>query len=229
MEFKKYIYKKKIKELPEDLLPREKALRYGIKSLSDGELLAILIGQGTKDLNVIGLADKILRDKKLPDLKNISLEDLLKIKGIGKAKALQILAVAEILRRIEEEQDKLVFNSPEDVYSYLKWLSREKRENMIVLYTNTMNQLLGEETVAVGSLNVLNIKPRDIFISALKYNAYGIIMVHNHPEGSPEPSTEDISFTKNIKDLSLKMGFELLDHIIIGKKGYFSFNQEGLI
>ena len=229
MEFKKQIYKKKIKELPEEVLPREKALKYGIQSLSDGELLAVLIGQGTKELNVIGLADRILKDKRLSDLKKITLDDLLKIKGIGKAKALQILAVSEILRRVEDEQDKLVFNSPEDVYSYLKWLSKEKKENMVVLYTNTMNQLLGEETVAVGSLNLLNVKPRDIFVPALKYNAYGIIIVHNHPEGTAQPSQEDINFTQHMKELSLKIGFELLDHIIIGKKDYFSFSRNGLV
>ncbi|WP_457626291.1 RadC family protein [Persephonella sp.] len=229
MEFKKQIYKKKIKELPEEVLPREKALKYGIQSLSDGELLAVLIGQGTKELNVIGLADRILKDKRLSDLKKITLDDLLKIKGIGKAKALQILAVSEILRRVEDEQDKLVFNSPEDVYSYLKWLSKEKKENMVVLYTNTMNQLLGEETVAVGSLNLLSVKPRDIFVPALKYNAYGIIIVHNHPEGTAQPSQEDINFTQHMKELSLKIGFELLDHIIIGKKDYFSFSRNGLV
>ncbi len=227
MSFKKYIYKKKIKDLPEDLLPREKALNYGIGSLSDVELLALLLGQGTKDLNVLGLADKVLNGKDLINLKNISMEDLLKIKGVGKAKALQILAIKEILRRIEEEEEKISFSSPDDVYRHLKWLSKEKQEKMVAIYTNTMNQLLGEEIIAVGSLNVLNVKPRDIFVPALKYNSYGIILVHNHPEGSPDPSREDISFTENIKKLSIQLGFELLDHIIIGKKGFYSFSREG--
>ncbi|MDQ7055134.1 MAG: JAB domain-containing protein [Persephonella sp.] len=100
---------------------------------------------------------------------------------------------------------------------------KEKQEKMVALYTNTMNQLLGEEVVAVGSVNVVNVKPRDIFGPALRYNAYGIILVHNHPEGKCEPSKEDISFTQMIKNLSIQMGFELLDHIIICKKSYFSF------
>ncbi len=229
MSFKKYIYKKKIKELPDDLLPREKALKYGIESLSDVELLALLLGQGTKDLNVLGLADRILGGKDLKNLKNISIEDLLKIKGVGKAKSLQILAIKEILKRIEEDEEKLSFSSPDDVYRYLKWLSKEKQEKMVALYTNTMNQLLGEEIIAIGSLNVLNLKPRDIFIPALRYNSYGIILAHNHPEGSSEPSKEDINFTENIKKLSIQLGFELLDHIIIGKKGFYSFSAQNLI
>ena len=229
MSFKKYIYKKKIKELPDDLLPREKALNYGIESLSDVELLALLLGQGTKDLNVLGLADRVLGGKDLKNLKNISIEDLLKIKGVGKAKSLQILAIKEILKRIEEDEEKLSFSSPDDVYRYLKWLSKEKQEKMVALYTNTMNQLLGEEIIAIGSLNVLNLKPRDIFIPALRYNSYGIILAHNHPEGSSEPSKEDINFTENIKKLSIQLGFELLDHIIIGKKGFYSFSGQNLI
>ncbi|WP_456399434.1 RadC family protein [Persephonella sp.] len=229
MNFQKFIYKKKMKDLPEDLLPREKAIKYGIESLSDVELLALTIGQGTRDLNVLGLADKILKNKDLSDLKKLNLKDLLKIKGVGKAKALQIISIGEIVKRIESGDYLTMFESPEDVYMYIRWLSNEKQEKMIVLYTNTMNQLLGEEVIAVGSLNVLNVKPRDIFVHALRYNAYGLIIAHNHPEGSPNPSKEDIKFTGVVSDLSLKLGFELLDHIIIGRRGYFSFRSENLI
>ncbi len=229
MKFEKYIYKKKIKELPEDLLPREKALKYGVSSLSDNELLALSLGQGIKGLNVLGLADKILNKKNLKDLKNLTLEDLLKIKGIGKAKALQILAIIEIAKRIEDPEEKISFNSPADVYKHVKHLSNDRQEKLIAIYTNTMNQMLGEQVIAVGSLNVLNALPRDVFFPAIDHNAYGIILVHNHPNGDPNPSKEDIQFTENIKELAIKLGFELLDHIIVGKKGYFSFVQKGLL
>ncbi len=229
MKFQKYIYKKPIKELPKDLLPREKALQYGIKSLSDVELLTLSLGQGTKDMNVLGLADKILKNKPLRELKNITLEDLLKIKGIGKAKALQILSIIEIAKRIEEDEERIFLNSPSDVYKLVKFLHKERQEKLLAIYTNTQNQLLGIETIAVGSLNVLNAKPRDIFFHGIKLNAYGIILVHNHPEGSPEPSQEDIDFTRNIQELSFKMGFELLDHIIIGKKEYISLSSKGYL
>jgi DNA repair protein RadC len=229
MKFEKYIYKKKIKDLPEDLLPREKALKYGIKALSESELLAIALGSGTKGMNVIGLADLIITKFGVENLKNITIDDLTKIKGIGKTKALQILSIIELSKRINEGEEKAVLSSPKDVYHLVKELKNEKQEKLIALYTNTLNQLLGKETIAIGSLNVLNAKPRDIFYYGINYNAYGIILVHNHPEGSCEPSAEDMQFTKNIKQLSIEMGFELLDHLIICKKGYYSFAAEELI
>ncbi len=229
MKFQKLIYKKKIKELPKDLLPREKALKHGIKSLSDSELLALSLGQGTKDLNVLGLADLILKGRTLKDLKQVSLEELLKIKGIGKAKALQILSIIEIARRIEEDEDKIFINSPSDVYQLVKFLHKERQEKLICIYTNTQNQLLGFEVVTIGSLNILNAKPRDIFYHGIRLNAYGIILVHNHPEGDSKPSEEDIQFTRNISKLSLEMGFELLDHIIVGKKDYTSLANKGFV
>ena len=228
MKFEKYIHKKRIKDLPEELMPREKALKYGLSSLSDAELLALSLGQGTKELNVLGLADLLLKKfKGLSSMKNITLEQLTEIKGIGKVKALQILSIFEIIKRIEHQEENTIFSTPEDVYSHVKWLSKEKKEQMLVLYTNTMNQLLGEEVVAIGSINVVSVRPRDIFQPAFKYNAYGIILVHNHPEGSPYPSKEDIEFTELVSRLSFEIGFELLDHIIVGKKDFYSFAREG--
>jgi len=224
------IYRLKIKDIPDDLLPREKAKKYGLNSLSDAEVLAILLGSGTKDLNVLGLANLILKNRDLKDLQNLKLEELTKIKGIGEVKALQILAIGELIRRSLEDNDKsIVFNSPNDVYQYIKDLRKSKQEKMLALYTNTSNELLGVETVAIGSLNILSVKPRDIFIYALKYNAYGIIIVHNHPNGSSNPSEEDINFTNSIKNLASELGFEILDHLIIGRKDYFSFLNNGLI
>jgi len=229
MKFEKFIYKKKIKELPQDLLPREKALKNGISSLSNSELLAISLGTGTKGLNVIGLADLVIKKFGLKELKNLTLEDLTKIKGIGKSKALQILAIVELAKRINEDEEKLQLNSPREVYNLVKDLKNSPQEKMVCLYTNTLNELLHRETVAIGNLNVINISPRDVFFYAIKENAYGIILVHNHPNGQAKPSKEDINFTNTVKDLALKLGFELLDHIIIAKDGYYSFAEEGLL
>jgi len=229
MKFEKFIYKKKLKELPKDLLPREKAIESGIDSLSDAELLALSIGSGVKGLNVIGLADKIIAKFGLEGLKNIKIEDLTKIKGIGTTKALQILAVIELAKRLNSSKDKIAINSPEDVYKRVKHIRNEPQERLVCLYTNTSNELLDEKTVAIGSLNILSVKPRDIFYYAIKNNAYGIILVHNHPNGYSKPSKEDIEFTKKVNALSLELGFEILDHIIIGKEDYFSFAREGLI
>ncbi len=230
MKKDKYIYKLKLKDIPNDLLPREKAKKFGLSVLSDVEVLAIILGSGTKELNVLGLANLILKNKNLNDLKSMKLEDLTKIKGVGEVKALQILAIGELLKRANEEnEEKIVFNSPNDVFKYLKDLRKAKQEKMIVLYTNTSNELLGSETVAIGSLNILSVKPRDIFIYALRYNAYGIIIAHNHPEGEAKPSKEDINFTKKVQSLAKELGFEILDHIVVGKKDYFSFLNNNLI
>ncbi len=229
MKFDKFIYKQKIKDIPKELLPREKALKYGISSLSDSELLALSLGKGTKELNVLGLSSKLLSGKTLKDFKNITFEELIKIKGIGEAKALQILSIIEIAKRIENEEEKIVFSKPEDVFDYVKYLSKERQEKLIALYTNTSNELLGEEVIAVGSLNVLRVLPRDIFFPAINLNAYGIILVHNHPNGYAKPSKEDIEFTKKIQELAVQLGFEVLDHIIVGKKDFYSFNQHNLI
>ncbi len=229
MKFDKFIYKQKIKDIPKELLPREKALKYGISSLSDSELLALSLGKGTKELNVLGLSSKLLSGKTLKDFKNITFEELIKIKGIGEAKALQILSIIEIAKRIENEEEKIVFSKPEDVFDYVKYLSKERQEKLIALYTNTSNELLGEEVIAVGSLNVLRVLPRDIFFPAINLNAYGIILVHNHPNGYSKPSKEDIEFTKKIQELAIQLGFEVLDHIIVGKKDFYSFNQHNLI
>jgi DNA repair protein RadC len=229
MKQDRVIYKKRIKDLPKDLLPREKALKYGLSSLSDEELLAISLGSGTKGINVIGLSQKILNGKSFKDLKNLTLEDLKKIKGIGFAKALQILSIVEIAKRMETLEERVKISSVSDAYQFLKYLAKESQEHMVALYLNSSNELLEKEIIAKGSLNVVRVLPRDILYYAIKHNCNGIIIAHNHPNGSSKPSKEDIEFTKKLATLSLELGFEVLDHIIIGKTDYFSFAKEGLL
>lgn len=229
MKQNRVIYKKPIKDLPKDLLPREKALKYGLSSLSDEELLAISLGSGTKGINVIGLSQKILNGKSFKDLKNLSLEELQKIKGIGTTKALQILSIIEIAKRMENEEEKVKITSVSDAYNFLKYLSKESQEHMVGIYLNSSNELIAKEVIAKGSLNVVRVLPRDILYYALKYNCNGIIIAHNHPNGSSRPSEEDINFTKKLSQLALEMGFEILDHIIVGKNDYFSFAEKGLL
>jgi DNA repair protein RadC len=224
------IYRSNLKTLPNNLLPREKALNYGIESLTAVELLSLILGKGTKELNVLGLSKLILKNGKIEDLKNITMEDLKSIKGVGEVKALQILALKEIIRRIEEgEEEKIVINSSKDVFNLTKDLAKASQEKLLLILTNTENEVLFKDTIAIGSMNIVNIKPRDIFYYALKYNAYGIILIHNHPNGNPKPSQEDIKLTNKINHLSAEMGFQLLDHIIIGRKSYFSFFDNNLI
>lgn len=229
MKQERGLYRRSIKELPVELLPREKALKYGIDSLSDEELLALSLGSGTKGLNVIGLSTKVLTGKGIKHLKDVKLDQLERIKGIGKAKALQIMAIGEMIRRSGEDEEKEKISSVSDAVGYLKYLSKERQETLVALYLNSSNEIVHRQTVAVGSLNVVRVLPRDVLFHALKYNSNGIILSHNHPEGSAKPSSEDIEFTKKLKYLSNEMGFELLDHIIIGKKDYYSFAENGLI
>jgi DNA repair protein RadC len=229
MKQDRLIYKKRIKELPKDMLPREKALKEGFSSLSDEELLAISIGSGTKGINVIGLAQKILNGKSFKDLKDITLDNLKKIKGIGEAKALQILAIVEIAKRMDDHVEKIKISSVSDAFNYLKFLSKETQEHMVALYLNSSNHLIAQEVIAKGSLNVVRVLPRDILYYAIKHNCNGIIISHNHPNNDPTPSQEDIEFTKKLQTLANELGFDLLDHIIVGKKDFYSFAKEGLI
>ncbi|MCX7739169.1 MAG: DNA repair protein RadC [Hydrogenothermaceae bacterium] len=230
MKQERGLYRKSVKELPVELLPREKALKYGIESLSDEELLALSLGSGTKGLNVIGLSAKVLAGSKgIKYLKDVKLDQLERIKGIGKAKALQIMAIGEMIRRSGEDGEKEKISSVLDAVKYLKYLSKERQETLVALYLNSSNEIVHRQTVAVGSLNVVRVLPRDVLFYALKYNSNGIILSHNHPEGSAKPSSEDIEFTKRLMHLSNEMGFELLDHIIIGKKDYYSFAGNSLI
>lgn len=229
MKQERAVYRKKIKELPKDLLPREKAVNYGIDTLSDEELLALSLGSGTKGMNVLGLASKILDGKGIKGLLSLKLEDLLKIKGVGEAKALQILAISQMIKRVMLSEEREKISSVNDAVKHLRFLAKEKQEMMVCLYLNSSNQLLHQQTVAVGSLNVLRVLPRDILFYAIKHNCNGIIIAHNHPEGFAKPSQEDINFTQKVVKLSVELGFDVLDHIIIGKDGYFSFAEAGLI
>lgn len=229
MKQERAVYRKKIKDLPKEILPREKALKYGIESLSDEELLALSLGSGIKGINVLGLATKVIDGKGIKRLLNIKFQDLLGIKGIGEAKALQILAISQMIKRATLLEDRERISSVSDAVKHLRFLSKESQEMMVALYLNSSNELLHQQTVAVGSLNVLRVLPRDVLFYAIKHNCNGIIIAHNHPNGFAKPSQEDINFTDRLVKLSEELGFDILDHIIIGIDGYFSFAESGLI
>lgn len=229
MKQERTLYRKKIKDLPKEVLPREKALKYGIEALSDEELLALSLGSGTKGINVIGLATKILDGRGVKGILNLKFEDLMKIKGIGEAKSLQILAVSQMIKRATISEEKEKIHSVKDAVKHLRFLTKESQEMMVAIYLNSSNEILHQQTVAVGSLNVLRVLPRDILFYAIKYNSNGIIIAHNHPNGSSKPSQEDVDFTAKLVKLSAEMGFDILDHIVVGKDGYFSFAEAGIL
>jgi len=223
----------KIKYWPENERPRERARNYGIESLSNAELLAIIIGKGTRDLSAVDLGRELLRRfKNLKGLGNAHIEDLKKIKGIKDAKALAISAVFELARRYQSsrEERKWVLGSPEEVYEYYSpKLSHLSHEEFHVAILDTRNTLIKDHLVSKGILDATVVHPREIFMEVLRYPCAGIILVHNHPGGNPEPSDEDIGLTRRIVEAGRIFGIDVLDHVIVCKGKYVSFRARSII
>ena len=223
-----------IKDLPLSERPREKLYSYGAESLSNAELLAIIIRTGHKEDTAIDLSQRILTlDKKgLAYLTNVTVEQLTQIKGIGKCKAAQILAAIELGKRISRwrAEDKIKINSPLTVANLVMDEMRFlDREHFNVVLLDTKNQLLSIENISIGTLNASIVHPRDVFRVAIKKNSNAIILLHNHPSGDPEPSNEDIRITERLVEVGNLVGIKVLDHIIIGDNRYVSFKEKNLL
>lgn len=222
-----------IRDFPQDERPRERFIKNGPQSLSNHELLAILLRTGTKDESVLQLSNRVLTNfEGLRLLKAATLEEITEIKGIGQAKAIQILAAVEIGRRIANLNytERYVIRSPEDGANYvmndMRFLSQE---HFVCLYLNTKNQVLHKQTIFIGSLNASIVHPREVFREALKRSAASIICLHNHPSGDPAPSREDIEVTKRLVECGKMLGIELLDHLIIGENKFVSLKEKGYV
>lgn len=225
---------KRIKELNFEERPYEKCERFGAEHLTDAELLAILLRTGTKGENSLELAKKILyqscEKRGLISIHNWSLEQLMKIKGIGRVKAIQILCLSELAKRLAKEtaEKQLDFNTPSTIAQYyMEDLRHKKQEHMKLLLLNTKSRLISEKDISVGTVNAAIISPREIFVEALQKSAVYIILLHNHPSGDPTPSMEDVQLTIQIKEAGELVGVELLDHIIIGDNCYTSLKEKG--
>ncbi|WP_111644660.1 RadC family protein [Paranoxybacillus vitaminiphilus] len=222
-----------IRDFPEDERPRERLISDGPESLANHELLAILLRTGTKDESVLQLANRLLNHfEGLRLLKDATIEEMTSIKGIGTAKAVQILAAIELGRRISRLQynERYVIRSPEDGAKYvmddMRFLSQE---HFVALYLNTKNQVIHRKTVFIGSLNASIVHPREVFKEAIKRSAASIICAHNHPSGDPTPSREDIEVTKRLVECGRMIGIELLDHLIIGDRKFVSLKEKGYV
>ena len=225
-------YKIRIHDLPKDERPRERLIKNGASTLSDSELLAIILRTGSRQENVINLSQRILKEYNIKQLSQINLTQLMKVHGIKESKAAQIAACFEIARRLESfnDEDKQKISSPEDVYRRIYPKMREqKKELFIELCLDTKNRVIKEETISVGSLNANIVHPREVFKLALAESAAHIIVAHNHPSGDPTPSREDIEITKKLVDTGIIMGITLLDHVIIGDGRHFSMKEAGHI
>ncbi|MFJ7974747.1 DNA repair protein RadC [Peribacillus sp. NPDC096379] len=222
-----------IRDVPKDERPRERFIQNGPQSLSNQELLAILLRTGTKDESVLQLANRLINTfEGLRMLKDASIDEITAIKGIGEAKAIQILTAVELGKRITQlnYQDRYVIRSPEDGANYcmeeMRFLSQE---HFITLYLNTKNQVLHKQTIFIGSLNASIVHPREVFKEAFRRSAASIICLHNHPSGDPSPSREDIEVTKRLVECGKIIGIELLDHIIIGEHKFVSLKEKGYL
>ena len=221
----------KIKELPETERPYEKLELYGEQVLSNAELLAIIIKSGTKEKTSIEMANEILNLNKnhnkgdINFLRDISLKELMNLKGIGRVKAIQIKAICELATRMSKPSNykNIKIKNPKDVSELLmNDLRFEKREIAKIVLLNNKNDILKIMDVAIGSGNFSNLNIRYILSETVKMNAPKIILVHNHPSGDPTPSKSDLIVTKRLKDAAQLIDIELLDHIVIGNMRYKS-------
>lgn len=223
-----------IKDLPEDERPREKLYKYGPKALSNTELLAIIIRTGNRENTAIELSQKLLVGKKegISFLTDTSLQEIMKVKGIGECKAAQILAAVELGKRVmsSTHKDKTKITSPTDIVDLLMLdMTHLKKEHFKIVMLDTKNQVIGIEDISVGSLNSSIVHPREVFKEAIAKSSASIILVHNHPSGDPTPSKEDIAITRRLTEGGDILGVKVLDHIIIGSNKYISLKEKDII
>lgn len=214
-------------EAPTASFPREKYYTKGGNNLTNSELLALLLGTGTKNQNVLSLSDKLIKQIPLDKLASVGIKDLTSFPGVGRTKALRILAAIELGERVfaPKHLNKVIVTCTKDIILELKEYAGKKQEYLVVLYINARNELLQKEIIGIGSLNSLVITPKEVFSPALHVPCASIIVAHNHPSGDPEPSDDDIKFTQRIHEAGEVLGIKLLDHIILARSSYYSFRE----
>lgn len=216
---------KRLRELPEWDRPREKLQEKGVGSLSDRELLAVLLGRGHQGIDVMRLAGEILsaidENGGLPDFRTLQ-----EFRGMGPAKASVIMAALEFARRrIRPEGVRVA--SPSDVLPLIRHYSDRKQEHLLCITLNGANEVIATRVVTIGLLNRTQIHPREVYADALTDRAAAVIMAHNHPSGNPTPSRDDLSVTRRIRDAGEVLGVPLLDHLVFTRTDYYSFKEEG--
>lgn len=218
---------KTIRELDSIDKPREKLTKNGVESLKDYELLAILLGSGTKDKDVLKLSREIIKLFE-DDFEAISLEKLTSIHGLGLAKSSQILSAIELSKRYLIKQNKKV-SSAEDIFDELKEYKNKQQEYFLTITLDGANHIIQTRVISIGTLNRSLIHPREVFADAITDRCASIIIAHNHPSGLLEASQEDILVTSRLQESAKLLGIELLDHIIISKNGYLSMKDLELL
>lgn len=217
--------------IPEEDRPRERLVKYGTGILSATELIAIILGNGTRGNSVLQLAQQLLmKFGSLENLSEATLQELCKVKGIGIAKAVQLHAAFGLGKRLERKViSKTRIDNPWHVYQLLKEeFASAKQENFIVVLEDVKGCFIGKEVIAVGTLTEALVHPREVFYPAIRHKAAAIVIAHNHPSGDPEPSKEDIDITQTLCQVGKLMDIPVLDHLILTSTNYVSLRQQGL-
>ena len=227
--------KKNMKSLPAQARPYERCFSCGPGALTEAELLAVVIRTGANGMKSVDLAEEVLKlcgTKGITGICNLTAKELMEIKGIGMVKAVQILCIAELSRRISmtERRKTLNFTTPRAVADYYMEEMRHKdQEELKLLMLDSKSSLIAESTLSKGTVNYAIASSREIFLEAMRYKAVCIIMMHNHPSGDPSPSQNDIICTRKVREAGELIGISLIDHIIIGDNKYISFSEKDLL
>ena len=227
-----------MKDLPSEERPYEKCFELGPEALTDTELLAVILRSGTRELTSVRLADTVLSATRqtafpgLTGLYHMSVQELMKLPGIGRVKAVQLKCIGELSRRIAGSAARQSINLSEPgtiADYYMERLRHEEQEHLYSLMLDARNNYMGEQLLSRGTATSALISPREIFAEALRRQALGVVIVHNHPSGDPSPSDCDMEVTGRVMRSGMILGIPLLDHIVIGDHKYFSFREQGLI
>jgi DNA repair protein RadC len=223
-----------IKDLPKEERPRERLIKYGVDALSNEELISIILKTGTKGIPVKKVSSELLMlFDSLDKMRNLEYNMLTNIKGIGKVKALELIAALELGRRVYYEEflsKKLSVKNCEDIFNYFKYILKDNtQEKFYAIYLDTKKNVLGVKLLFIGTVNMSTVHPREIFKYAYLYSCSYIICVHNHPTGDVSPSNVDIELTNKLVDIGNIQKIPILDHIIIGDNKYYSFYENNKI
>ena len=222
----------KLKNYPLEERPREKAFHHGIESLNNIELLALVLRTGNKQESAIELAQRVRNEiGGFRYLHDINYYQLIQIKGIKQAKAIEVLAIIEIAKRLDKQPVAMsAIKEPRDGYELLKnQLMFEQQEKVIVLCLNSRLEVIKEKTVFIGGNNISIISGRELFKEALICGSNRVMVVHNHPSGNPEPSIEDIEATERLYSMAKELDIDVVDHLIIGRSRFYSFASNKII
>ncbi len=225
-----------MKEISETERPYEKSYKYGVEILSDAELLAVILRTGSRQANALSTAYRILDahpiHKGIVGLNYLTTEELEDISGVGKVKAIQMKCLAEISKRMAKASLKpfISFESPQSIADYFMENTRYlEKEYVYILMFDSKHKLLKDVRLSEGTVNSSLLSPREVFTTALKFDAVYIVLVHNHPSGDPSPSSQDIEITDRVSSAGRMIGIELSDHIILGNNCYVSLAERGII